>query len=72
MRIGSGHAPRQDRLHHGPGHGLYDTIRELVIAGMDVARLNLSHGTHADHRRMYDNVRRAGDDVGRGGILADL
>ncbi len=57
----------------GPATDSYDTIRELVIAGMDVARLNLSHGTHADHRRMYDNVRRAGDDVGRGvGILADL
>ncbi|MFN8126905.1 MAG: pyruvate kinase [Candidatus Nanopelagicales bacterium] len=57
----------------GPATDSYDTIRELVIAGMDVARLNLSHGTHEDHRRMYDNVRRAGDDIGRGvGILADL
>ncbi len=57
----------------GPATDSYEAIRELVNSGMDVARLNLSHGTHADHERMYRNIRRAGDEVGRGvGILADL
>jgi pyruvate kinase len=40
---------------------------------MDVARLNMSHGTHAEHRRAYDLVRRAADSTGHGvGIFADL
>src|SRR3954451_19274370 len=48
-------------------------IRTLVQAGMDVARLNMSHGNHDDHRRSYDMVRRASDSTGHGvGIIADL
>ncbi len=40
---------------------------------MDVARLNFSHGTHDDHRRVYDMVRAAADATGRAvGVLADL
>jgi pyruvate kinase len=40
---------------------------------MDVARLNLSHGTHADHERVYRMVRDASDESGRGvGVFADL
>ncbi len=40
---------------------------------MDVARLNLSHGSHADHERTYQLVRKASDDSGHGvGIFADL
>ena len=46
---------------------------EFVNAGMDVARLNLSHGSHADHERAYTEVRRASDETGRAvGILVDL
>lgn len=57
----------------GPATSGYETTRDLVAAGMDVARLNLSHGSHADHEATYSNIRRAGDEVGRGvGILADL
>jgi pyruvate kinase len=48
-------------------------IRKLVEAGMDVARLNMSHGNHDDHRRRYDLVREASDATGHGvGIIADL
>src|SRR5213592_1952124 len=48
-------------------------IRRLVDAGMDVARLNMSHGDHDEHRRRYDLVRRASDVTGHGvGIVADL
>ena len=48
-------------------------IRELVYAGMDVARLNMSHGTHEDHAEAYRLVREASDASGHGvGIFADL
>ncbi len=57
----------------GPATSSAENLRELVRAGMDVARLNLSHGRHADHERVYRDVRQASDDVGRAvGILADL
>jgi len=40
---------------------------------MDVARLNMSHGSHADHEKMYQLVRQASDETGHGvGIIADL
>ncbi|MDB1088588.1 pyruvate kinase [Streptomyces sp. ACA25] len=57
----------------GPATDSYEQITGLVAAGMDVARLNLSHGTHADHERRYGHVRRAAEGCGRSiGILADL
>ena len=57
----------------GPATSSPERIRELVEAGMDVARLNMSHGTHADHERSYRLVREAADATGHGvGILADL
>lgn len=57
----------------GPASHTTNQIRTLVDAGMDVARLNLSHGTYADHLESYLAVREASDASGRGvGILADL
>ncbi len=57
----------------GPATSSDERIRQLVEAGMDVARLNFSHGSHADHERSYQRVRKASDATGRGvGILADL
>jgi pyruvate kinase len=57
----------------GPAVDTPEDIRRLVEAGMDVARLNMSHGNHDDHRRRYDLVRQASDSTGHGvGILADL
>ncbi|MGP3981378.1 pyruvate kinase [Streptomyces sp. KR80] len=57
----------------GPATDTYDQIKALVAAGMDVARLNLSHGTYADHEERYHHVRTASDEVGRSvGVLADL
>jgi len=57
----------------GPATGTYERVLALVRAGMDVARLNLSHGSHADHARAYAHVRRASDETGRAvGVLVDL
>ena len=57
----------------GPVTATPERIRELVRAGMDVARLNFSHSSHADHARVYEMVREASDEAGRAvGILADL
>ncbi|MGW0330706.1 pyruvate kinase [Streptomyces sp. NPDC003011] len=57
----------------GPATDSYDQIKALVHAGMDVARLNLSHGTHAEHEERYHRVRKASDETGRSvGVLADL
>ncbi|MGN6251292.1 MAG: pyruvate kinase [Marmoricola sp.] len=57
----------------GPATSSEERIRDLVAAGMDVARLNLSHGTHADHEEVYRRVRRASDESGHGvAVFADL
>ncbi|MGW7354397.1 pyruvate kinase [Streptomyces sp. NPDC054784] len=57
----------------GPATDSYEQIKALVEAGMDVARLNMSHGTHADHEARYARVRAASEETGRSvGILADL
>ncbi|MGV9555963.1 pyruvate kinase [Streptomyces sp. NPDC003401] len=57
----------------GPATDTYDRIKSLVEAGMDVARLNLSHGDHAEHEERYRHVRKASDETGRSvGTLADL
>ena len=57
----------------GPATSSTERIRELVDAGMDVARLNLSHGTYAEHEEVYRRVRQASDDAGHGvGIFVDL
>jgi pyruvate kinase len=57
----------------GPATGTQEQITALVEAGMDVARLNFSHGTHADHEKAYRMVRAASDKVGRAvAVLADL
>jgi pyruvate kinase len=57
----------------GPATASVDRIRALVAAGMDVARLNFSHGSHAEHESTYRLVREAAAAAGRPvGVLADL
>ncbi|WP_435744828.1 pyruvate kinase [Microbacterium sp. PMB16] len=57
----------------GPATSTYETVRALIDAGVDVARLNLSHGDYSVHENNYANVRRAADDAGRAvAILVDL
>jgi pyruvate kinase len=57
----------------GPASSSQDRITALISAGLDVARLNLSHGTYDDHLTAYQRVRAGSDATGRSvGILADL
>ncbi|MFE3835932.1 pyruvate kinase [Pseudogemmobacter sonorensis] len=57
----------------GPASSTYDMICELFVAGADVFRLNMSHGTHDDIRERHGIIREVERDLGRPiGILADL
>ena len=57
----------------GPATASREAIRALLEAGMDVARLNFSHGTREEHAKLYRLVRDVSDESGRAvGILADL
>ncbi|MEU4567339.1 pyruvate kinase [Micromonospora sp. NPDC023956] len=57
----------------GPATSSPERIRGLVEAGMNVARLNFSHGSHADHEAVYRLVREAAEAAGRPvAVLADL
>ncbi len=57
----------------GPATDTLEQITALVRAGMDVARLNFSHGTHQDHERRFHLVREAAEREGRPvAVLQDL
>lgn len=57
----------------GPATESLDQIRALVAAGMDVARLNRSHGDYSVHEAVYNNVRQAAEESGRNvAVLVDL
>src|SRR6185437_1289448 len=57
----------------GPVSSNHDTMRALVDAGVDAVRLNLSHGTHADHAASAEMVREVQAEVGRPlALIADL
>src|SRR3984885_3982089 len=57
----------------GPATSSQEQITALIGAGLDVARLNMSHGHQADHLEAYRRVRAGSDATGRSvGILADL
>lgn len=57
----------------GPAVSSYDHTLALIRAGVNVARLNMSHGTYNVHEGIYRNIRRAESEVGRPiAVLADL
>jgi pyruvate kinase len=57
----------------GPATDTPERARALVEAGIDVARLNFSHGVHADHGRRFHEIRQAAVAAGRNvAVLADL
>ncbi len=57
----------------GPSSSTPENIRALIQAGMDVARMNFSHGTHDDHARRIEIVRNEAERAGRTvAVLQDL
>jgi pyruvate kinase len=57
----------------GPATSSYEEIRAIIDAGVDVARMNLSHGSYDVHEGVYQNVRKAANDSGRAvAVLVDL
>lgn len=57
----------------GPASSALETLRDLVREGVDVFRLNFSHGTHADHAAVIERIVRVNEELGTHvGILADL
>ncbi|PSS45269.1 pyruvate kinase [Arthrobacter woluwensis] len=57
----------------GPALGTYEKALEVIQAGMNVARLNMSHGDHSMHDVNYENIRKASSMLGVAvGIMADL
>jgi pyruvate kinase len=57
----------------GPASSSPERIRALFDAGVDVFRLNFSHGSHDDHHARFEAIRQAEADTGRPiGILADM
>ncbi len=57
----------------GPSSSSPEMLEKLISSGMDVARLNFSHGTHETHRQIIDNIRAISARVGKPiALLQDL
>ena len=57
----------------GPASDDIETLRNMINAGLDVARLNFSHGDASDHKRRAELLRTAAESCGREvGIMGDL
>ena len=57
----------------GPASESVTVLEKMIRAGMNVARLNFSHGDFDSHKKVIDNIRAAAGAVGkRVAIMADL
>ena len=57
----------------GPATSSYEQIKGIVDAGVNVARMNLSHGSYDVHEAVYKNVRQVAADTGKAvAVLVDL
>src|SRR5690348_13005343 len=57
----------------GPSSSDEKTLRDLIEAGLDIARLNFSHGSHDQHRKNLEMIRRLSRESGRHvSVLQDL
>jgi pyruvate kinase len=57
----------------GPASNTREKLLELIHAGVDVFRLNFSHGTHEDHQKVIDHIRDLNQSLGTSvAILQDL
>ena len=48
----------------GPASTTYDQIKKMAMAGMNVARINMSHGTYEEHQQRIDNVKKVRRNLG--------
>lgn len=48
----------------GPASSSEETLREMCLAGMNVARLNFSHGTHEAHLKTLDTIKKVRSEMG--------
>ena len=66
-------SPHQNRRHLGPASNSPEVLEQLILAGIDVARLNFSHGTPDEHRARARLVRELAAKHGRFvALLGDL
>jgi pyruvate kinase len=73
MGPASGTRARRTRIVCTIGPASLDRIPELIAAGMDIARINLSHGIRTEHAAAAQRVRESGEAAGRRlGLLVDL
>lgn len=57
----------------GPACSNKETLRKMIMKGLDVCRLNFSHGSHEDHEKVIDIIRELNDELGANiAILVDL
>ncbi len=57
----------------GPASSKKEVLKELILAGVNVFRLNFSHGTHTDHKQVIDAVKALNQELGSHiALLADL
>lgn len=57
----------------GPASSSREVLKELILAGVDVCRINLSHGDYTHHRLVIDNIRSINQELGvNTAILVDL
>ena len=47
----------------GPASENEDKLREIMLAGMNVARFNFSHGSHEEHKRKYDRIKKLREEL---------
>ena len=56
-----------------PAHGRPNVVEMLALAGVDVFRLNFSHGSHEEHQMVYETIRRVEHKLGFPiAVLADM
>lgn len=48
----------------GPATSSLENLKAIINEGVDVCRLNFSHGSYADHQQVIDNIRQANEDLG--------
>ena len=56
----------------GPASSSKEMLKKLINAGVDIFRLNFSHGTHEEKRELVERIREVSEETKHTGILADI